>query len=319
MAILDIQSSKFSNSSWNVIKSIPITKQQCVKFAIQVGTSHYAATKNPIASLALATYRAAAIRCALDFSSPYAKLRPSSSYGDFEATEKVNVSYWIGMTMAAIAADDVLSAPKTQHASHFGHRLGRANPASKSLADLVGFGSGSLHIIEAKGSQRHPSPKDRKDWKTQAETINAINGSAVASNSYSVALIGSQISVDLVDPKSDRGLDIQMEKAMFGSQYYRPFVSFLDTTQSTFQIRLGSNPVTIRPIAYDPIDNNWIFVGIHQGILKLMKDFNDGKADNAEEKLMDFNLDEAAAGNNWYIGRDGIAVVTGSNPCHAPI
>ena len=240
MATIDISVSKFSNTSLNGSRTIQLSRQKCIKFAIGVGTSHYSASfRKTKTAVALASYRAMAVRCVFDFGSKGKPLEPYRDYRRLEATEKVNLSYWIGMTMAGVAVDEVLGVTKTTHASHMGRKITHSNPKTKSLADLVGFENKRYHIIEAKGRQTKPSTILRNAWKTQAQTISKVNGVAVSTNSYSVGLIDSPVVIELEDPPANdpNGMDLKMSPESFGVGYYEPYIDFLRIGE-TFQVNV---------------------------------------------------------------------------------
>ena len=178
MATIDLRVSGYGApyAGFNGNSTPRLTRTKCIKFAQAVGISHYSTSfgRTPTA-LAMATYRAMPIRCVLDFGG--AALVPYGQYSQLESTEKINLSYWIGMTFTAFAADQVLSVPRTIHALQGGHRIARANPKSKSLADLIGQDAAlNWHIFEAKGRQTVPSAPDRAAWKAQATWVSASSG-----------------------------------------------------------------------------------------------------------------------------------------------
>jgi hypothetical protein len=171
----------------------------------------------------------------------------------------MNLAYWIGMTFTAFAADQVLSVPRTIHALQGGHRITRANPMSRSLADLIGQDAAlNWHVFEAKGRQRVPTAPDRAAWKAQARTIATVNGVAVATTSYCVGLLTNPCRIDMVDPPPRRRqpIDLTLSPNMFRLEYYRPYIEFLRTGASTLN-RQG-RLFRVRPIAFDPIEGDYI-------------------------------------------------------------
>jgi hypothetical protein len=251
----------------------PLSRLNCIRHATTVGISHYSPSfqRTPTA-VWLSAYRAVAIRCVLDFSQ--ASLTRHQAYPQLESTEKMNLSYWIGMTFAAFAADQVLGVPRTIHASQgAGHRIQKANPKSGSLADLIGQDAAQAwHVIEAKGRQTPPSTPARTAWKAQARTIGSINGAAIATQSYCVGLLSMPCCIEFIDPLPPSGrppMDLKVDRAKFELEYYRPFIEFLQAGART--IRRDGRSFHVRPIAYDPIDQQTLSIGLEHAYMILQR------------------------------------------------
>jgi len=280
-----------------------ITQKQCIKFAVAVGNSHFSrAFGRTATALALASYRAAAIRCVLDFG--HNTLRIRAEYSQLESTEKINLSYWIGMTFTAIAADRILGVPRLTHATRQSG-LRKVNPRSRSLADLVGEDQQHRwHVFEAKGRQTTPSATHRKDWKAQARTVRSINNTNVSTRSYCVGLLATPCSFEMVDPPPRRRdpVDLKIDSDDLGLGYYRPFVEFLQTDVRT--MTRNKRTVFVRPITFDPIDNMSIYIGL------------ENRHFSAAERRAEipFSVKEYED-DTLYIGKDGVAVATSKGPC----
>ncbi len=96
MATLKITAMRFKHP-FNVINGVTnptISTKRCIKYATVVGNSHYSrAFSRTKTALALAAYRAMAVRCVIDFGHP--ELRARAEYSNLEPSEKVNLSFWI--------------------------------------------------------------------------------------------------------------------------------------------------------------------------------------------------------------------------------
>jgi hypothetical protein len=255
--------------------------------------------------LALAAYRAAAVGCALEFG--HARLTRVPRFRRLESTEQANIAYWIGMTFAGIAADEVLGVSKLIHATQ-AHGVVLENPNSKSMADLVGQDAAQAwHVIEAKGRQKTPTAKTLAKWTTQAETISGVNGAVVATNSYCLGLLGNPCNVKLVDPPppSTPQVRLSIPPDDFGMLYYKPFLEFIKVSD-TRVIRNGRS-VLLRVVGVDPVDNDYVYIGLDEKIVDVAK-----KTGRFPQRLPEFE------DQDLYIATDGIAVMTSPGACDRP-
>lgn len=301
---LDVRGFKNAYLQLNGMRLSNISRLKCIKFATTVGNSHFSrAFGKSQAALALAAYRATAVRCVIDFS--HASLRPIHQYTRLESTEKMNLSYWIGMTFAAIAADEVLGVPRTIHAFHMGRRIRRANPNSKSLADLVGQdASNAWHVFEAKGRQTSPSQQNMIDWKKQATTVHSVNNTRVATGSYCVGIIANPFRVELIDPppRGSSPVDLTVKPDDLGRGYYQAYIEFLQADPR--KMRRDNRAFIVRPIAYDPVEGEFIYVGLEDRYFFL----------SDSQTQFTFSVDEYED-KSLYVGTDGVAIATSPGPC----
>lgn len=306
MPHLDITASHFrlGYSHVNGVHTPNVSRKKCVKCAQVVGNAHFSRAYGRTATaLALAAYRAIAVRCVLDFSQQ--QVRRVNEYVALESSEKINLSYWIGMTFAAIAADELLGVSRLTHALRQ-NGLVKANKKSKSLADLVGKDAqGNWHVIEAKGRQTAPSPADQRHWKQQARTVRSINGTAVSTRSYCVGLIDDPCQVMMVDPPARRRdpLDLSIDPDEFGNGYYEPFRRFLKGDVRI--VKRGKRTFVLRVITFDPIDHDYIYVGLEEHLLSKMR-----SSRQLTSRVKEFE-DEGL-----YVGTDGVAIASSSGPCN---
>ncbi len=240
-----------------------------------------------------------AIRCVLDFGQPAIQRR--DEYVQLESSEKINLSYWIGMTFAAIAAHEVLSVRRLTHAQRQSG-LKKVNQKSKSLADLVGRDTKKRwHVIEAKGRQTPPDVPDRQDWKTQARTVRSINGTNVSTRSYCVGLIGVPCEIELVDPpsKMPNSQELKIDEYELGDGYYKPYREFVGRQHQL--VKRAGRSFLVRVIAHDPISGDYIYVGLEESFMV------SGQQDIVDVEEFEDQL--------FYAGTDGIVIAAGKNPC----
>lgn len=284
--------------------TVQLSRRKCLKFATTVGLSNLRpAHPNGVVALALASYRAMAVKCCLDFSGHNVAV-----HGDFrslETSEKANINYWIGMTGAAVAADSYLQVSRLVHATQFnGAAIQRANTTSKSLADLIGVDlNGGYHVIEAKGRGRGPTANERNAWKTQAQTIGMIGGAQPVTRSYCVAVINSQFRIDWNDPPEPPSwtLNLSSNEDAFDEGYYGPFRTFLDSDTSQ-KVERDGRDLLVRVIAFDPQEHEYVYLG-------LLSSFLQTASSRQLAEIQELDAEDT------YVGRDGVAVITGKTPC----
>jgi len=308
MPTLNVTASGFSPTVTNLngVHSLQVSKRRCMKFAASIGLPLLeAASPTSGHAMALAAYKALAIKCAIDFTG--ISLNRPPAYRDMDQSEKANISYWIGMTFGAIVADELLNVTCLLHASAFGRmRLARVNPKSRRLADLVGQDpSGDWHVVEAKARQTEPSNATRTNWKKQARTVSKIDGVPPVTRSYSLACVGDTYSAKLVDPPAEEAfgpgsISINFEQSAIIDGYYRPIFDWL--TERTSTIERQDIRLVMKLAAFDPVDDEYIFLGLEDQAVDSIR------RNELPERLNSLDLADA------YIGADGIALVTSHEP-----
>ena len=304
LPILNIKVSDFLDpyDPLNARTQLDITKEQALHAAITVGTPLLRkSTANGRHALAMATYRYAAINASIDFSTT--NLSCFDAYGKLDPSEKVNLSYWIGMVFCTLLAKELLGVVQLINAACFTQQsVILTNPMSKSLADLIGRDSNKQwHILEAKGSQIRPSQPKRLEWTKQAKTIRLIGTQAPLTRSYSIALIKQILSAELVDPEGEKGTcDIvflpSSEDLALLEAYYGPLREVLE--QSSFQISRDGLSFILTRIAFDVIEQRHVFIGMESNCYNRI----------LEDKLPGDIL--PVKGDDFYLGADGIIVLT---------
>ena len=306
MPTLSVKVSGFSPpfAKLNGVHPIQVSKRRCIKFAASIGLPLLkVASPTSGHAIALAAYKALAIKCAIDFTGT--SLTRPSAYQRMDQSEKANISYWTGMTFSALIADELLNVTRLVHASAFGRmRLVRVNPKSRRLADLVGQDpSGAWHVIEAKARQAKPTDEDRNKWKKQAETVKTIDKCKPVTNSYSLACVGDTYSAELVDPSmedQDFFITIDFEENALIKGYYEPIVYWL--SERTTTIKREGMRLIMKLAGFDPADNEFIFLGLEENVLDSIR------RNVLPERIYSADISDA------YIGTDGIAVITSHRP-----
>jgi hypothetical protein len=290
--------------SLNGNQTLNVSKNRLRKFAVSIGLPiHAAATSSSQHAVMFAAYKAQAIKCTVDFSKP--SLGHFAEYVHLDPSEKVNLSYWTGMTLAALVADEVLGISCLVHAAALGGpKIKKTDPKSKSLADLVGQDpKRRWHVVEAKARQSDPSDKDKLKWKKQAITIKEINGVKPSTASYAFTKVTPIYTVALVDPpENDQdgvGLEFEPDAVLRG--YYVPLVEFLTQQQAQTSVVQGRRIVS-RMVAFDSVDLEYVYLGM---------------TDDALRSVRSGELPSIVQGvefDNGYIGSDGVVISTSKTP-----
>ncbi len=289
-----------SYNSLNKAHTLTISKHRCLKATQTMCVAVFrAGTPSAAHAVSLAAYKSQAIKLAVDFTG--AKLKRPRPYTKLDSTEKGNISYWTGMTFATLVADQILDVPRLLHAGALKkQRLARTNPASRSLADLVGQDSSkNWHVLEAKARQQEVSDETRSKWKTQAETIASIDGKVPDTRSFCYSKVQGTYSVELRDPppRSDGvALLFPGGDADLVEGYYGPFRDVLKPSSAAVE-REGRR-IRVRRIGFDSVDEEFLFLGMDEGTLEHVC------AGHMPELLRD------AEGDDYYLGADGIAILT---------
>jgi hypothetical protein len=246
----------------------------------------------PRLPVAFASYKALAAKSSIDFSK--SELELANGYEELEATEKANLSYWTGMTIASILADFALGVPRLLHASSYAPLVGR-DPSSKSLADLIGQDArGDWHVIEAKARQT-VTERGRAAWKAQATTIASIGSRVPMTMSYSLARLRTPLRAELVDPTEHNGerVNIELGDHGFRGAYYGPLREW---SREGVPVRRAGRELRLRIAAYDALEAEFMWVGLET---RLLSTEAQDQPDRDEVEVEDA-----------FIGSDGVAIAT---------
>lgn len=293
--------------SYNGTKTLDISKHRCLKFAATLGgTILQAGTKQNCHTLTMASYKALALKAAINFTGT--QIAMPLPYIELDPTEKRNISFWTGMTFASIAANDILGVNKLLHAASMSNqgKLVRVDPKSCSLADFIGTdANGDWHIIEAKADQDNASKKDRGKWKNQAQTVASIERKTPFTCSYCFTRVASTYSVELIDPPSR---DATQELSFpHGDQdivnfYYGALRDEL--RNSNLIVERDGRTILLVQTAYDLADREYVFMGMEEHCFKTVEPLRG----ELPAPIIPFD------GPDCYLGADGIALITSAHP-----
>lgn len=309
MSTIEVEGVAWSGAHSGLLGShtLTVTGPQITAAALSVGAP---LLNIPLSfhAVSMALYKALGLVCAVDSSGP-ALLRPAE-YIQLDPTEKANISFWTGMTFAALVAEHCLGVPSVWHVSSM-IRSRRATliPGAHVVADLLGQDHhGDWHVIEAKARQGSVSADDRANWKAQTGTIASVAGASPATRSYCLTRVGDPYTVELVDPPESEvvnGGELVLSQGAVVDFYYGPFRDWLttsvaDTAPPLFQIDRGV-ALTLRLAAFDPNTQLYWFAGLRSDVLEAVQA---GRAPEQPLRSESFSIDDS------YVRSDGIAIVS---------
>lgn len=288
----------------NGIHLLQVSKHRCLHAAVTIGLQQFhAAAPASAHAVALALYKALAMKCAVDFTQ--ANLMRPSEYEAMDPSEKGNISFWVGMTFSGIIASDILQVSRLLHAAAF-YRAGlvRVNPGSRRLADFVGQDANDdWHVIESKARQQNPSARLRDNWKEQATTISFVDGCSPVTHSYVLAKIDQTYTAEIVDPEPDdetQHTKIEFEEGAVLQVYYGSLLSWLK--EQGKPVEWGQQKLILALAGYDSVEGKAVYLGLTEDTYRA----------GISGKIL--KTGEAVETEDMYVGADGVVVVT-SNKC----
>jgi hypothetical protein len=297
-------------------KDIWISEEKLISAAVMIGAQSLAEVfGGGVESIAFAFHKAFAMLTSVDLSNT--KMMVSRYYHKLDQSEKASLSYWIGMAMCKIIAQDVLNIPYLQHAANLKStkRTSLSDPKSRSLPDLVGKDSkGVWHVMEAKARQKEPSKKISDEWKKQACQIRTIDGLMPGTRSYCLSMVRRQLfDVKLVDPPFEPdsehesqghfdGIDIEIGMAEFLRQYYGPILNMLERYGAMGSYERDSLQPVLAQVAYDPATRTYWGMGLVNSVFRQIMEHEH------------VTLVESRMEHGQYISSDGVIIQRSSKP-----
>lgn len=223
------------------------------------------------------------------------QIRRSEAYDGLDPSEKGAISYFVGLTMAKVFAQSTLNVPWLMHLDVYRDEL-KVALAGQSRPDLVGLTvDGKWVTIEAKGRTNSFKMGTLNNAKLQTQMLSTIKGEEPALRVGMVTHFGDgRLQFRVSDPPIDEQqhrVDLPLTRAQLIEGYYRPFRTFLSTSEETVELkgerfRIAHADVTDLEVG---LTERWI-----QG------------------NVPDITIEEdQGGGDEYYVGRDGILVRLG--------
>lgn len=179
-----------------------------------------------------ALFRLSLVRMALEQAGPGSRvLRRTAVARSLDPTEKGAVNYFLGMAVAKLFADELLSVPWMVHLDVFRAQLS-AVLNSRSRPDLIGQSIyGQWVALECKGRVSAPNREAKTKAKQQAQRVVSIGATAPA---YAIGAITYFRNGSLrffwedpeTDPKVAWPVEVDLVEGMW-DEYYAPVLALM--------------------------------------------------------------------------------------------
>jgi hypothetical protein len=152
-------------------------------------------------------------------------LEKTNVYNEMDPTEKIFVSFFLGMIMSKLFASELLGVPWLEHVSNVNTSY-KTRGQTKSRPDLIGLNANKeFVIVEAKGRTNSFSNDAQIKAKQQTKVISTINGI------YPVLRVASQcyfkdiLKVYIEDPEeiSANAIEVEVTVNDYLQKYYSLF------------------------------------------------------------------------------------------------
>lgn len=203
--------------------------------ALTVGRGELAhVTRHGVFSAFEMAYRVAILYANLRESSDSGEPRliKSSAYEGLDPSEKSAISYFIGMTMTKLFAENLLDTPWLMHVDVYRHLLNL--PSDAQRPDLIGKTAGGEWVaLESKGRTNGFDQAALTKAKAQTQKAATVGGESVSLRVAALTYFDhGELRVYLDDPDETRireeKVDLRLTDAQFYDGYYRPFRRWFD-------------------------------------------------------------------------------------------
>jgi hypothetical protein len=246
-------------------QSINVSWTELVWAAISVGKAQLQhITQYGIFSRFEMAYRIAIIYANLQETSS-GSLRRSAAYNGLDPSEKGAISYFIGLTIAKLLVDRLLSVSWLMHLDVYRQQL---SPVllGKSRPDLVGTTTaGDWVVVEAKGRTNDFEASALQNAKAQTDQLTTIGG--VPPNLRVAVLTyfkSGTLEVAIDDPRArnNRVSDLPLTPELILSSYYRPFQQLIRES------RARKKSIQKEPYWIVPISDLDVWVGLPNRLIE---------------------------------------------------
>jgi hypothetical protein len=203
------------------------------------------------------------------------RLRQTKAYKKLDRSEKSAVSFFLGMAVAKLVADKVLSVPWLVHMSRFsGGALLSPDLVGRRMDPVTGALSDWL-ALEAKGRTNAATADTIKAAVKQAKTAFSLFANGGLVTPLRCACVThfprAAMRVHLEDPpakkrRSRRRLDVS--DADYFSRYYEPITTLIDSRQSTETVQKIAG-LSYRVVRFEELDMSLGYCeSVREGLLK---------------------------------------------------
>jgi hypothetical protein len=179
-------------------------------------------------------------------------LRRSDAYDGLDPSEKSAISYFLGLTLSKLFAEQRLSVPWLLHLDVYRSQLNAVLKKGRSRPDLVGEDTqGRWVVIESKGRTNALDQSALDRAKRQSGRVRTINGQAPRFRMGVQAYFeSSNLRLAIDDPEEDRTQkplpNIPITREMVTEEYYRPFTAWVEGPGRTEERGVGDRTFITR-------------------------------------------------------------------------
>jgi hypothetical protein len=272
---------------------ITVTWAQLVWAAVTTGKAAGDEYAYGIYSTLERLHRASMIRSYL-MQTPLGFIARTVPYQVSDPSEKTSISFYIGMTLAKLFAEQLFDVPRMLHFAVYAQNFKIVAAAGESRPDLIGLSNGGQwYVFEAKGRSNSFDAEALKTAKEQAKQIKSIDSFTPACRIACQAYFTSVLSFRMDDPPAGRharSRTIKVTRSEFEHAYDDPI-------RTVIELR-GANA----PLSY--ANRRFRGARIEEADLWIAVPEEPQAQPRKSEVLL---LDP-----NEYLGRDGVLVRLGS-------
>jgi len=242
----------------------------------------------------------------------------SKEFDKLDPSEKVSISFFLGMTMAKLIAERYFHTPWLMHYDIYSNSDDYSvDIESGGKPDLFGLGEseGIWNIFEAKGSSDGYSTRATRKGKEQKNKIKHINECEIrSSNVVQYYFRGNDkvLCIDLADPEINEGKSVKVNYKRFFSNYYGLVCNLIKAVDERSK-HSGVTSKDYKGVLYDIVDMPCVDVqiGIPRIVRKILESFSADNSNDVEENFKKKFIFEPLSDGLLSIGKDGILVKLG--------
>ncbi|MBN2006409.1 MAG: hypothetical protein JXA21_23860 [Anaerolineae bacterium] len=236
----------------------------------------------------------------------------SPAFDDLDPSEKSAVSYFIGLAMAKLFAEEYFGV---SWLIHFAKYTGSYTLIGSKRPDLIGFkGNDDWIVIEAKGRTNNIAAGELEHAKQQVLSLAMIDEQnpilrAVVAGSFPKRYL----TVTLDDPEHDKETktSLKLDPDQFVRDYYRPFIDLVEHSDRTGEYLIKDwRFITVQLEELD------IEVGVNKEVLFLWREFYEQELPRKRLGFL-YGKQKPIPGERdrgrIYVGNDGIIVKLGDS------
>jgi hypothetical protein len=238
-------------------------------------------------------HRASMIRAYL-MQTPLDFIARTVPYQVSDPSEKTSISFYLGMTLAKLFAEQLFDVPRMLHFAVYAQNYQIVAAAGESRPDLIGLSnSGEWFVFEAKGRSNSFDSEALETAKAQAEQIQSIDNLAPLCSVACQAFFTSVLSFRMDDPPAGgkrQVRTIKITRSEFEHAYDDPIRTVINLRGANASLSYAN-----RRFRGARIEEADLWIGVPD-----------------ETQAQPGKSDEGSVAHNQYLGGDGVLVRLGA-------